>query len=297
MSRLLPSWVLASAFILAQQPAAPPGRLSVKHQGDALTLSADGPAVTLQELALRWSETTGRNFTYSPRIAFEPVLQLTGAVQAKASDADFLFESLLVRAGFALVAVGPVESKLFGVEAIEQGRSFKQTATFVPPERVPELARRPAQVFTTSFVLRHAASQAVRAAVSQLLTNRAIELTSEVVTTNTLMFTGLGPTLVAVKELVESLDVQAPPRRQAFETFALKYAPAAELAAALDVLLARRSGPQAQRPDMQGFETPEPLPTRIVPDARTNALIVSGSPEMLETVRFLVAQLDVDAKK
>jgi type II secretory pathway component GspD/PulD (secretin) len=271
-------------------------RFVVRHDGDDLVFSAENGAVGLDELTRRWSETTGRNFTYSPQIVRGPVLLLTGSVQTKKADADFVFESLLVRAGFALTAVGPPESKLFAVEPIDGARSLKQNAPFVATDGVQALARMPAQLFTTAFVLKNANASAARNSLQQLLVHRNTELSTEIISTNTLVVTTFGPTLASIQNVLASIDRAPGPSTTAIETIALKYGVATEVAAVVDALMRAKESPAKPMPQSpEASWQVEKVETRIVADVRTNSIIVQGSEDVVATVKRLVAVLDAPA--
>jgi type II secretory pathway component GspD/PulD (secretin) len=290
--------LFAASVLCAQESppakAPPEPRFVVRHDGEDLVLVTEGGAVSLDELAKRWSETTGRNFTYAPQLGRGPALVLTGAVAVKKADADYVFESLLVRAGFALVAIGPPDSKLFGVEQVENGRSLKQNAAFVAAGDLTGLARKPAQVFTTSFTLRNVVASAARASISQLLANRNAEMATEILSSNTLVVTAFGPTLVAVKGVVEAADRPAPAAPQTVETVILKHAVAAEVSGVIDAVLRAK---EPTRPQQPGEIVVERIETRVVADSRTNSVIVQGTEDAVAAAKRLIAALDLPVGK
>ena len=288
-------WMFVQAVAVAQdRPGADapqdPARLSVKRPGDAVVLSTDDRQITVAELTRRWHETTGRTFVFGGRgVEGMPVL-LTGQIQAAYSDADFLFEAILVRSGCALIPSGPPSSKLFSVESLDQGRFLRQTATFVPASKTAELDRMPAQIFTTVFNVK-APAETFRAALQQTLTQRQVEIAAEMSSTGGLMVTALGPTLFAVARILADADRAAAAEKT--EVFALKYAVAAEIAATILSVVgsAPRGGPQLMGPNGP-IQTPGEPETRVVADTRTNSIVVTASAAKFETITALVRALD-----
>lgn len=304
MSRILLFLLLSaiSSAVAQDAPAgrpAPEARLVVRHDGDAIVVSAEGGAVDLDELTSRWTETTGRNFQFSQQIARMGLVRVVGSVRAAKADADFLFESVLVRAGFALVPTGPEDARLFYVEGMDAARTLKQTAPFVASEDVASLARKPGQVFTTAFVLKSVAASSLRVALQQLLANRNVELASELTSANTIVVTAFGPTLAAIKRLVDVADRPAPTAPVQTETIPLKYAVAAEVAGLVEGLLRAKEtpGPRPVARGPDGVETwvGDLVATRVLADSRLNAVIVQGTPEAVAAAKRLVAALDVPA--
>lgn len=288
-------WLFAHAVSPAQdrpgsETPAEPARLTVKRPGDAVVLSTDDRQVTVAELARRWHETTGRTFVFGGRGVEGMHVLLTGQVQAAYVDADFLFEAILVRSGCALIPSGPPGSKLFSIESLDQGKFLRQTATFVPAPKTAELDRMPAQIFTTVFVVK-APPEVFRNALQQTLSQRQVELVTELSPTGGIVVTALGPTLAAVARVLAEADRGAAAEKT--EVFALKYAVASEIAATIlsVVSTAPKGGVQHMGPNGP-VPTPVEPETRIVADVRTNSIVVSASAAKFDTIVALIRALD-----
>lgn len=286
----------AAAVAAAQQPVAEPprveDRLTVRRNGDDVVLSTDGRPVSLAEFTRRWSDTTGRSFTFSTKGAEHATLLIVGQPQASAADADWLFESILVRAGFALIASGPPGAKLFAVDSWENSRLLRTSAQYVPAAKVGELERKPAQVFNTVFTLKRPSAE-TRNMLAQFLVNRSFELVGEVDATNAIAVSGLGPTLANIAKMIEECD-RTPPVPERTQVFPLMHAVAAELAPVIEAA----TPPTSPRisPNAQVASGRPSNALRVVADARMNAIVAAGTEEQLAIVAALVKALDAPVK-
>jgi type II secretion system protein D len=106
--------------------------------------------------------------------------------------------------------------------------------------------------------------------------------------TNTLLASGTARALDRVAELVQQLDRELPDDLRGIRILPLQHADALPLAASLQRLLDERARPRGtgRRP------TPSALRVVVIPDARSNSLMISGGPEAFELVQALLAQLD-----
>lgn len=298
MSRLLLVAFLlgqAAAVAAAQQPDAETprveNRLTVRRNGDDVVLSTDGRPVALAEFTRRWSDTTGRSFTFSQRGYENATLLVVGQPQVPAADADWLFEALLVRSGFALIPSGPPAAKLFSVESTDNSRFLRNSAPFVPASRVAELERKPAQVFNTVFTLNRSSAE-MRAMLSQFLQNRTFELVADVDATNAVSVVALGPTLATIAKVVEESD-RTPPAVDRTQVFPLMNAVASELAPVIEA--ATLPTPPRFNPNVPQQPRP-PQAVRVVADVRMNAIVAAGTDEQLAIVAALVKALDAPVK-
>jgi hypothetical protein len=284
-----------AAAAAAQQPDAEPprveDRLTVRRNGDDVVLSTDGRPVSLAEFTRRWSDTTGRSFTFAQKGFENATLLIVGQPQAPAADADWLFESILVRAGFALIASGPPSAKLFAVDAWENSRLLRSSAQHVPAAKVGELERKPAQVFSTVFTLKRPSAE-TRNMLQQFLNNRAFEFVSDVDATNAISVCGFGPTLANIAKMIEDCD-RNPPVAERSQVFTLMHAVAGELAPVIEA--ATLPTPQRFNPNVP--QPPRPAQAvRVVADPRMNAIVAAGTEEQLAIVAALVKALDAPVK-
>jgi hypothetical protein len=201
------AWAAAQDPKLPAQPSPGTSRIASSADGENLTVSIDDKGIMLEQFLSLWTSATGRSFTWSDHAqVLGRSIRVTGIATIKKADADFLFEGVIVSAGFALVPVGPPASNVFSIEPVNQSPTLKQRATFVPRDKLQSLSRSPARVYTTVFLLKHASAPAVRTALSLMLPLRNVEVVHDVMG-NAVVVTGFGPTLAMMDSIVTSLDV------------------------------------------------------------------------------------------
>ncbi|MCZ7640271.1 MAG: hypothetical protein M5U12_31975 [Verrucomicrobia bacterium] len=106
--------------------------------------------------------------------------------------------------------------------------------------------------------------------------------------TNTLLASGTVRALERVAELVQQLDRELPDDLRGIRILPLQHADATTMAASLQRLLDERARPRGtgRRP------TTSALRVVVIPDARSNSLMIGGGPEAFELVQALLTQLD-----
>jgi hypothetical protein len=193
--------VLGTSFCPVPPQEAPKGAAGA-------TLARFGDGLTVGDLLTSWTAETGRKFVWRDGAGIrERRLTVTGAPQYAAADADFVYESMLASVGLALVAAGPVDSKMFVVEDVERSGGLKQRARFVKSDQLGTLTRSPAQVFATTVQLKHASAGSVRNALTAILANRNVEFTMDVPSANAMIVVGFGPTLATLNEMMTAINV------------------------------------------------------------------------------------------
>jgi general secretion pathway protein D len=145
------------------------------------------------------------------------------------------------------------------------------------------------EVVTAVFPIKHGAGQTIFG------TLRTIAVQNASVRVNAMNYVQ-GPELVVVvdfasrvryyAQVIEALDV-AGPRRELIP-YQAQFAPAEQLATLVTQALATLGAPQ---PTIPG--APASSAAQLLPDARTNQLIISASPGEMPLVRRLLAELDV----
>lgn len=181
-------------------------------EGEVITISTAGrEAMGLEELLGWWTEVTDRKFTYNEtEFRGKPRISIVGTIQVKRKEADALFQALLVRNGFALVPAGTPGANTWAVEHIPSSQSLRQSATFVPEERIQTIREQAALVFMTTIQLKNIRVENIRSATTQILTNRQAEFSAESPGSNSITVIGFGPTLAMLHSVIENLDRPMP---------------------------------------------------------------------------------------
>lgn len=145
------------------------------------------------------------------------------------------------------------------------------------------------------YPLEHADPTRVSVIINELYAARAGQLRPEeragLATdprTNALIVTGNEKVFQFVEGLIAQLDQPIEIELGDFRTLPLKHADAPAVAATLQQLMTAR----AQQKAALGITRPETLRVLIVPDVRSNSIIVNGSNDSFEIVQSLAQQLD-----
>jgi hypothetical protein len=184
----------------------------VVDEADAITIATmNRDGMTLEELLGWWSDVTGRKFVYSEvALRQQPRIQITGTINVRKDEADALFQTMLVRAGFAMVPTSAEHANTFSIEFIQNSPSLRQTAPFLPSDKLATVRDQPARIFLTSFHLKHVRVENLRGVLTQFMTNRQSEFTAEVPASNSIVAIGFGPTLHALHQMLAAVDVPPP---------------------------------------------------------------------------------------
>lgn len=178
---------------------------------DTVTITFPKDGLAIESMLHKWTELTGRRFNFRESdLRGRGNVMVTADVTVKKENVDSFFQSLLIMQGFALIPLGPPEAELYSIEPVDSSRILKQTAKFVPREKLGSMTGNRGEVIMTSIQLKHVDVNATRGAVQQLLSNRQAEFAQEVLSNNSLIVVGFAPTVAALEQLLTVLDVPAP---------------------------------------------------------------------------------------
>ncbi|MCB1566049.1 MAG: type II secretion system secretin GspD [Rhodanobacteraceae bacterium] len=263
---LLSLLLVTPALALAQSPAVTPPKVSIPGQTTAsggerhtLNLKDADIGVLIQTV----SEITGKSFIVDPSVQGKVTVISSAPISA---DAIYeVFESVLRVHGFAAVPSGgmvkivPVQSALSdgGVGATTQSG--------------------PDGLVTRVIELQHVSANEVAEWLRPLLPPQAQLLANR--DSNSLLVTDRAANVDRLQRIIQRIDRSSGGE---VEVIALQHANAAEVASTIATL--ENSGQQAGalRPDG----------ARIVADARTNSVLLSGAPADRQRLRALIAHLD-----
>ena len=245
---------------------------------DTYTYSISAEGIPLETLVHHAEQATGKSFVYSEQSGLKgKKVLMIGTARVPRSEAFSLFQGIFVSQGYALIPFGDERNNIMMIEAIEGSRSLKQRAPFVFVDNLPKYRNEVGQVIMTSIPLKYVSVQNVRAAVSQMLQGRTVEFVQEVQSANSLVVVGFAPTVCAVKQLIDAMDVPQTAITLKFEIVPLQHAVAEELTPIIENLIKAESTPGRPRAQaapeggVPGMDKPEP---KIIADPRINALVV-----------------------
>ena len=274
----------SASSLLARLPEAPKARTEAPAKNDR-TISFSFERVDIRVFAQVVGNFTGRKFVVAD--------DTDGAITVISPDvtqdeAYALFAAVLESSGFTLVREGDVDRVVRLPDHKGAGMG-----TIVPDgESLPGHG-----LITRILHLEHVSADDMRRMLeTQLQRKDSISILEE---TNHLVITDTSDTIRRVEELVRQLD--KPGMARVNEVVPLKHADAAALARQLGAVFAENQSRAQQLlgrvPASAG--SPSGIPSLrapvILPSEHSNALIVTGSQRQLESVRELVAKLDVPA--
>ena len=287
--RFLPGMLLLSGLLLphpagaqvpAQAPAKAPTPAATKPAAAQEGVSLDFKDVELTDLVQTVSELTGRNFVYDDSVRGK--VTIISPQRLSLDEAYQLFLTVLNVKGYAVVPSGGVNKIVLVKDAKENNL----------PTVFNGKGRRRGDQFVTRLVpLQNVDASLLATTVLAPL----IPKTSNIVAyppSNTLIITDTSANIDRLVQIIHELDVTSTPDN--LQIISLKYAGAEEVAQICNQILAqtattpRRRGRLAINVQTAGGATP----SKIIPYARTNKLVVMASSEDMETIKNILAQLD-----
>jgi general secretion pathway protein D len=270
------------------------------------TIQADG--MSIETLISNAEAVTGKSFIYNDATGLKgKTVKMLGSVRVPKAEAFGFFQALFITQQYALVPLGDEDSGLFLIENIDSGKTIKQRAPYVPHTELARYRNEVGQVIMTSIPLKYVKVSNIRSAYTQILSNRASEITMEVDSANSIIVVAFAPTVYALKQIIDVMDVPQVSATMKFEIVGLKYAVAEELQPIITELIEgdsqSSSGSQGQRQPRlvaqggeQGQAGVEKPPPKIIADARTNSLIVYAVESDLNQIKRLVSALDNEVR-
>lgn len=218
---------------------------------------------------IRWvSEATGRNFIVADGVTGN--VTIFAGREVPFEEVYPVFLAVLDVKGFAVVEGAGVSKIVPRADAARaEGPIYIGPIPDVPPDRI----------VTRIFRLRHAEAGALSAVLRPLTApndNLIIHGAS-----NSIVMTGAVANIGRISDAIEILDVPGAALRM--EVIPLEYAAAEQAAGAAREVVAGLAPPGAP-----------PSNFRVIPDVRTNAVVVLGDTSTRRIVRDLVAHLDED---
>ncbi len=239
------------------------------EEGKKEFISLDFNQVDINLVIKFISELTGTNFIVDPKVKGQVTIICPSKIPVEAAYA--VFKSILEMHGFSLVQAGEMVKIIRSVEA-------KQKA--VRTEVGKEIERvSPEDIIVTQLIpLEYADANQVKAILAPLV-SKASNMVSHL-PTNTLILTETSSNIQRLLKIVKEIDVQGV--RIEREVIPLKFAFARALVSTLTSTLERRQ---------RGKKVPEKV-LKVIPEERTNCLIVVASAEDMKDIKELIEKLD-----
>lgn len=260
----------------ASQPADKPEKKAVKASGDKVSL--DFKDIELADLITTVSELTGKNFLYDETVKGKATI--ISPAPMSLDEAYKLFLTVLNVKGFTVVPSG----KVYKVVPLSTAKENNL------PLATGERKDYSGDQFVTRLVpLSHIDATLLATTVLAPL----VPKTSNVVAyapSNTLIITDSSANIDRLLKIIQELDI--PSGLDSLEVIPLQFASADEVAQVATQVLSQviaspRRGRSAAIPQAGAAQM-----SKVIPFARTNALVVMATVEDLQTVKRLVADLD-----
>jgi general secretion pathway protein D len=227
-------------------------------------------------------ELTGKNFLVSDQVRGKVTIISPKKITVR--EAYKVFESLLEMNGFTAVPGDDAIKIIPSAVARQSGLEIREgkEATAVPPED---------RMITQIIPLENASADDVRNLFASSVSKEGMIISYK--PTNHLVITDRASNIHRLLKIIEQIDVQI--IEEKITVFPLEYASAKTLADKLSQLLsADPRQPAAGRP--AGPVAAQKV-VKLIPEERTNSLIVLANEQDTQEVRNLVARLDTEAPK
>lgn len=264
-----------------------------EHGGNLITMNFQD--VDISVLAKFISDITGKNFVIDEGVRGK--VSIISPTKVTPEQAYSIFKSVLEIKGFATVNAGPVIR-------IIPSRDARGAAAVTQSQTPAEQSSADAYV-TRLIKLRNADASALVSMVQPLISRDG--LVAAFPETNTLIITDDEWNVQRLLKIIGTLDAER--IQESVEVIPLRLAYADDLAPKIEQIMggSGSSSSTSAAGGGMGFRRPMPMyeggqaegvfggtrPVKIIPDERTNSLIVLADPLQMKQVKALIAELDV----
>ena len=240
--------------------------------------------VTIPVLARFISQITHKNFIIDDKV--QGKITIISPTPVNADEAYAMFQSVLQVKGYTTVPNG-------GVIKVVPSREAKQTG--LPTLSNGALGPVGDAFITRLIPLRYVAATDLEPVLKPMVSSDGLLIPYP--PTNAIILTDLASNIRRFMGMIEALDVEGYERTT--QVIPLSYASASDLAPKIEAIM-QNADASAPAPRLKAVSTANPAlnphlahPVRVMPDERTNALIVMAGSLELKEIRRLVNQLDV----
>jgi general secretion pathway protein D len=285
MSRFLLAALTAALLFVATNTgssasAADPAALPPQN-----TITMNFQNVDIPVLAKFISEITGRNFIIDESVRGK--VTIISPTKVTPEQAYSIFQSVLQVKGFTTVQAG----KIIKIEPARNVRSIaKLTQSQTPAESTGD------EYVTRMVRLKNIDAAAVIGVIQPMVSHDG--LVAAFPSDNTVIVTDDAYNVERLLQIIGALDVRG--EQQSIVVIPLRLAFAGELAPEIDQLMQAKmtggaSSPQMIRPQMgvAASATGPSMGYKVIPDERTNCLVVMAPPLQMREIQEIVAKLDV----
>jgi general secretion pathway protein D len=275
-------------------PTAPP--VPPAQRGRFVVLNFDN--ADIETVIQAASEIVGFNYVLAPDVRGKVTVQTSGRIAQEEVFGVLL--AILEVQGFTAVKSG----NLYKIVRIEGARE-RAVPTIVGPTADPN--RTTDEIITQIVPIKYSSVADLSALLRPLISTRGTLIAHR--ETNVLIITDAASNVTRLLDIIRLVDVQV--AQEELQIIPISYADAGELATILTQLFASGrvrfatpGAPPAPAPPQPGVPAPSAAPGQpsgsaeraplIIPERRSNSLIVHAKKHEVETIKRLVSQLDVN---
>lgn len=265
------------------------GRAQMIFDEEDGMVSMDFENVDIRVVIKYISDLTGKNFIIDQNVR-GPVTVIS-PTKIPLEDVWRVFESILEVRGFVTVPSGKVTK--IASKADARQRNIPMAVGDRLEQIVPEDT-----IITQLIPLQHASAERLRAALGQLFSKDASVIAYP--TTNTLIVTDISSNIHRLVRIIRELDI--PGYETKITVVPIRYASAEQLASSLSEVIEEVGEVPGAPPTPRRRQPPDQLEAmektlKIIPDQRTNSLIVLANDEDTRRVQDLIKRLDVETER
>jgi general secretion pathway protein D len=265
-----------------QERKAPEVQIPKKPLPENALITMDFQDADLNVVIKFMGELTGKNFLVSEQVRGKVTVISPKKITVR--EAYKVFESVLEMNGYTAVqgddAIKIIPSAVARQSGLEI-REGKEAKTFPPEDRM----------VTQIIPLEHATADEVRNLFASSVSKEGMIISYK--PTNHLIITDRGSNIHRLLKIIEQIDVRIVEER--ITVFTLEYASAKSLADKLNQLMA--VDPRQPAPGKPPAQVAAQRVVKIIPEERTNSLIVLAAEQDTQEVRKLITRLDTEAPK
>jgi len=312
---LLLALLAGGALAQAQDP--PTDAEAERDPDDIIPIVIQKDGIPLTDFLHHASRETGNVFIIGPKA--EQVLQagrpktvkITDTIEVRRGDYFDTFRAILKANELHVFPVGNPDQNLYMVEDLSNNASkadAKTRASFVPYD---ELMGDPSWRYRTELIstvidFKHMDAARAKTDLQQIVNTREMGSVTTIPEVNSIIVTEFAPTVFHVARMLKLMDQSEARFELIFEKLRLVHADPEELQPILADLLETEEGgglfdgnaarTARARGGASSGEAKKPQ-AKIIPDSRTNSLIVYAVREDLDQIKSLVEKLDEEVKE
>ena len=276
-------------------------------QGDYINIATDErTGLTLKEFVKIGQQVTKRtfvaNWTENPQIDTDKVA-LIGGMRVKKENFFSFFQTILAVKKYAMVPRGEDDTLFYELIFLmgPNKAEVRKAAKWVQPDDIETYKNQTGTFIVTSIPVQYVdpqrAANTLRPYFGQ---DQALGLdpVTPIGNAKALLVSHFGPTVYAIQQILKLVDVKEDAVKPEFQVIPLENASVEELEPLLNDLMSERSRTGARpagTPEGVSAALVDPadtLPVKILPDPRTNSLLVMAHKDRLIEINNIVVQLD-----